>query len=74
MTTASSQKSEAMSTRDALFGRKKKDIRVFPDFTSGSASVLPRGITKNGYSVFDEVSHGACHVLRGDARILLRLI
>ena len=62
MTTASTQKTEAMPTKDALFGRKKKDIRVFPDFTAGSESVLPRGITKNGYSVFDEVSHPAYRI------------
>jgi hypothetical protein len=59
-----------MPTKDALFGRKKKDIRVFPDFTGGSESVLPRAITKGGYSVFDEVPHSAycisMHNLRGN--------
>ena len=69
MTTASTQKTEAMPTKDALFGRKKKDVRVFPDFTAGSETVLPRGINKNGYSVFDEVLHRILHAV---TRILSR--
>ena len=59
MTTASTQRTEAMPTKDALFGRKKKDIRVFPAFTAGSESVLSRAVTKGGYSIFDEVIHSA---------------
>ena len=69
MTTASTQRTEAMPTKDALFGRKKKDIRVFPDFTGGSESVPSRGVTKNGYSVFDEVSYRACRILYDVSRI-----
>lgn len=72
MTTASTQKTEAMPTKDALFGRKKKDVRVFPDFTAGSETVLPRGINKNGYSVFDEVLHRAYRILHAVTRILSR--
>ena len=72
MTTASTQKTEAMPTKDALFGRKKKDVRVFPDFTAGSGTVLPRSINKNGFSVFDEVLQRAYRILHAVARIFLQ--
>lgn len=55
-----------MPTKDALFGRKKKDVRVFPGFTAGSESVLPRAITKGGYSVFDEVTDRAYFISMHD--------
>ena len=64
-----------MPTKDALFGRKKKDVRVFPDFTAGSESALPRAITKGGYSVFDEVIHRAyCISMHDFYRNLLRYL